>query len=220
MLFILQFCTLDAVDERSQKNLLQYFWPSWNINLLPILSTSLFGTTDICLCRARYEPRVKIRLSPEQSKGTMHCGHGQPQWQLYTRHLKGSHSFKTMLGLVQHYLSAEQSVNAIVPPAMASTKLTREDLLLTNEPSQNCSDIMSSKSSQSSGKRAVTTASTRASRVSEVPQSTDAFQRSAPQNYRSVMLLTCQHHFFPHLWFISNHPKTFTYSTRNSLNFL
>lgn len=195
VLFILQFCTLNAVDEKSQKNLLQYSWSSWDISLLPILSTPLFGTTDLFLCRARYESRVKIRLSPAQSKGTVHCSHGQPQWQLYTRHLKGSHSFKSMLWLVQHYLSAEQSVNAIVPPAMASTKLTREDLLLTNQPSQNCSDIMSSKSSQSSGKCAVyhsiTTASTRASRVSEVPQITDTFRRSAPQNCRSVMLLIC-----------------------------
>lgn len=136
----------------------------------------------------------------------------------------GSHSFKPTLWLVQHDPSTEQNVNATVPPAMPSTKLTHEDLLLTNQPSQNRSDIMSLRSSQGSGKHAdyysITIASTRASRISEVPHITDTFWRCAPQNYRSMMLLICQHHFFPHLWFISNHPETFTYTTRNQSNFL
>lgn len=65
---------------------------------------------------------------------------------------EGVTALNQMLWLVQHDLGTEQSVSATVPPATASTKLTHEDLLLANQPSQNCSDIMISRSSHSSGK--------------------------------------------------------------------
>lgn len=93
---------------------------------------------------------------------------------------------------------------------------------LIHQPSRNHSDAMGRKSSQSSGKctdyHSVASQPPRASRRWQVAH-TDTFQRSAPPNYTSVMLLICQHHFFPHLWLISNHPETFIYSTSDQLNF-
>lgn len=42
VLLIWQFCTINVADRKSQKNLLQYIWPSWNTHLLPIPSRPSF----------------------------------------------------------------------------------------------------------------------------------------------------------------------------------
>lgn len=163
VLLILQFCTLDAVDEKSQKNLRQYFWPSWNTSLLPILSTSLFRTTDLCLSRARYEPRGKIRLSPAQSKYTARCDTRA------ARHPRGSHSFKAMPPAAQRRCcgatcNGQHKENLPGPAAHKPAPGNR-------------SDSVSYGSSQSPGKRAdrqhQSAASTRASGISQVPHVTD-----------------------------------------------
>lgn len=105
--------------------------------------------------------------------------------------------------------------------SLSSARPCSEQLI--HQPSRNHSDAMGRKSSQSSGKctdyQSVASQPPRASRRWQVAH-TDTFQRSAPPNYTSVMLLVCQHHFFPHLWLISNHTETFTYSTSDQLNFL
>lgn len=78
VLLIWQFCTINVADRKSQKNLLQYIWPSWNTHLLPIPSRPSFEHLIYVSeepGNGRYEAMRKKRLSLAHSKAMARCTH-------------------------------------------------------------------------------------------------------------------------------------------------